>query len=238
VGKNTEVNPANKIGGENLFRDLSAESESIGQTLPAKIHELLEEAIIRGELEPSSRLQPEGLAAQYGVSRVPVREALRSLHEAGWVEIRPHYGVYVRERSMLELRELFEARAGIEAHIAELAATNRTDEDLAAMRQIVEAGRASVKAGNLGATSYASVAFNDAIRKACGNSLLANLAAALEKRARFYFAMVEGDLGSDWIDLEARILQAIFEQDVQQAGEVSRSHIQSTGHAVSKLLDT
>lgn len=214
-----------------------ARQEQIGETIPAKIHEILEEAIIRGELAPSSRLNADGIAAQYGVSRIPVREALRSLHEAGWVDIRPRYGVYVRERSMTELRELFEARSGIEAQISQLAAERRGAEDLSTMRSIVEMGRAAVKRGDLEGTSRVSVDFHDAIRRACGNTLLATLAASLEKRARFYFAMVEGNLGSDWIAVEERLLQAISDQDTKLASEVSRNHILSTGQAVSQLLE-
>jgi DNA-binding GntR family transcriptional regulator len=211
--------------------------EAIGETLPAKIHEILEEAIIRGELAPSSRLHADDIAAQYGVSRIPVREALRSLHEAGWVDIRPRYGVYVRERSMTEQRELFEARSGIEAQISRLAAERRTPDDLAAMREIVEVGRSAVKKGDLESTSRASVNFHDAVRAACGNRLLASLAASLEKRARFYFAMVEGNLGSDWIAVEELLLQAISDKDTQLASETSRNHILSTGQAVSQLLE-
>ena len=66
---------------------------------------------------------------------------------------------------------------------------------------------------------------------------MATLAASLEKRARFYFAMVEGNLGSDWIAVEERLLQAISDQDTKLASEVSRNHILSTGQAVSQLLE-
>jgi len=213
-----------------------AKSEGIGETIPQKIHELLEESIIRGELAPSSRLHADDIAATYGVSRIPVREALRSLHEAGWVEIRPRYGVYVRERSMIELRELFEARSGIEAQIAALSASRRTEDHLDSMRRIVSMGRSSVQSGDQRATSQASVAFNAAIRHASGNSLLANLAATLEKRARFYFSMVEGNLGSDWIDVEEKLLSAIADRNAALASEISRQHILSTGEAVSLLV--
>jgi DNA-binding GntR family transcriptional regulator len=216
----------------------SAPFEAIGETLPAKIHELLEEAIIRGDLAPSSRLNPDDIAARYGVSRIPVREALRSLHEAGWVDIRPRLGTYVRERSMTELKELFEARSGIEAHIAELAATRRTEEDLRQLEAIVNKGKASVTAGDTESTSRASVEFHNAIRGCCGNSLLASLAASLEKRARFYFSMVEGNLGSDWINVEEQLVQSIRKRDSSQAGKTARDHISRTGLAVSKFLET
>lgn len=207
-----------------------------GETLTAQIHGLLEEAIIRGEYAPTSRLHADEIASHYGVSRIPVREALRSLHEAGWVEIRPRYGVYVRDRSTTELHELFEARAGIEAHIAMLAAERRSDDDLLAMRRIVRLGRVAADEGDHEATAQASVEFNQAIRQAAGNTVLAGLAAALEKRARFYFAMVEDRFGSDWVSIEQELLASIGRQDAPAAAEISREHILNTGAEVAKLL--
>lgn len=207
-----------------------------GETLPAQIHGLLEQAIIRGEYAPTSRLHADEIASHLGVSRIPVREALRSLHEAGWVEIRPRYGVYVRDRSMTELRELFETRAGIEAQIARLAAERRSDEDLLGLRRIVRIGRAAADEGDLEATAEASVEFNRAIRQACRNSVLAGLAAALEKRARFYFAMVEDRLGSDWVNVEQALLDSLENGDGDEAARISSSHILNTGEEVSKLL--
>lgn len=212
-------------------------AEPLGHTtLPAQIHRFLEEAIIRGEIAPSTRLHADDIAANYGVSRIPVREALRSLHEAGWVEIRPRYGVYVRERSMTELHELFEARSGIESQIAALAAARRTDDELAALRSIVDDGRSAARDGDMDATADAGIRFNQVMRDACKNGVLAVLSASLEKRARFYFAMIEGRLGADWVSVEQKLLEFIAEGDSVGAATAAREHIEDTGAEVSKLL--
>lgn len=214
-----------------------ADSRPLGRaTLPAQIHARLEEAIIRGEIPPGVRLHADAIAAQYGVSRIPVREALRSLHEAGWIEIRPRYGTYVRERSMNELQELFEARAGLEAHIAELAAERHTDDDLAQLRAAVSAGQDAAAANDIDGTAASSGRFNQVLRAAARNSVLASLSTALEKRARFYFAMVEDRLGADWVTLELELLALVAARDCDAAAEVARRHILDTGTAVSKLL--
>lgn len=205
-------------------------------TLPAQIHELLEEAIIRGDIAPSSRLHADDIAAHYGVSRIPVREALRSLHEAGWVEIKPRYGVYVRDRSATELSELFEARSGIESDIAGLAAQRRTDVDLAALKQIVRKGREAAASDDIDALSRTSVEFNSAIRIAAKNGVLAALSSGLEKRARFYFSMVAGRLGGDWLNVEDRLVELIAAGSSVEASAVSRQHILTTGLEVAKLL--
>ena len=222
---------------EDALTSLQLRSEHLGQTtLPAQIHGYLEEAIIRGEIAPSTRLHADDIAATYEVSRIPVREALRSLHEAGWVDIRPRHGVYVRERSMTELRELFEARAGIESQVAALAAERRTQAELASLRDLVASGRAAAADGDMEATAEVSIRFNRALREACRNGVLATLSASLEKRARFYFAMIEGRLGADWVTVEQRLVDRIAEGDADGAAVAAREHIEDTGREVSKLL--
>ena len=205
-------------------------------TLPAQIHEYLEEAIIRGDIAPSSRLHADDIAAHYGVSRIPVREALRSLHEAGWVEIRPRHGVYVRDRSATELRELFETRSGIEAHIAALAAERRTDDDIATLRRIIRKRQDAAAAHDADSLSRASVELSSAIRAAARNSVLATLSYNLEKRARFYFEMVTSSHGTDWVSMDNSLVELIAAGKSDEAAAKSRKHVLDTGAEAAKLL--
>lgn len=205
-------------------------------TLPAQIHEHLEEAIIRGDIAPSTRLHADDIAAHYGVSRIPVREALRSLHEAGWVEIRPRHGVYVRERSMVELTELFETRSGIESHIASLAAQRRTPDDILKFRSIMATRQDAVRRKDLDALSLASMNLSSAIRAAARNSVLATLAAQLEKRARFYFEMVTSQYGADWASMDNTLVELIAAGDADAAAAKSREHVLETGAEAAEIL--
>lgn len=205
-------------------------------TLPAQIHESLEEAIIVGDIEPGSRLNADQIAAHYGVSRIPVREALRSLHEAGWVEIRPRHGVYVRDRSLTELKELFEARAGIESQLAYLAAQRRTEEDIEHMRRISAERQAALEGGDIRSLSRATLALSDAVRKAAGNGVLAALSYNLEKRARFYFEMVTSRYGADWAKIDNSLVDLIATGDADAAAAKSRQHILDTGDEAAMLL--
>jgi DNA-binding GntR family transcriptional regulator len=207
-------------------------------TLPAQIHDSLEEAIIRGDIAPSSRLHADEIAAHYGVSRIPVREALRSLHEAGWVDIRPRYGTYVRDRSETELQELFEARSGIESQIAALAAARRTTADLALMRGIIQKRQEAIDRGDVESQSRASMELSSAIRAAAGNSVLAHLSANLEKRARFYFEMVTSRHGSEWITSDNSIVELIAAGASEKAATARANHILVTGTEVAKLLSS
>lgn len=204
--------------------------------LPVQIHRALEEAIIAGRVEPGSRMLPDEIAERYGVSRIPVREALSSLAESGWVEIRPRYGVYVRARTRAELAELFEARQGIESEVARLAARRATGDHLAQLTATVTRSEAATAGGDADELSDAAVEFNALLRQAAGNAVLTQLSLTLEKRARFYFSPIAELLGQDWIVGQRRLVGLLTKRDVDAAGESARRHIAETGDSVARLL--
>ena len=163
-------------------------------TLPGRLYAELEAAIINGVLQPGQRLHADDLASHFGVSRIPVREALSSLDQAGWVEIKPRHGVRVRERTVTELHELFEFRAVVEAQVARWAAGRRDETDLRRLEQAVARTRAAV-AAHADDQGIGFVGFREALRQAAHNSVLAATSGVLEKRARFYFSTVEDQAG-------------------------------------------
>jgi len=205
-------------------------------SLPAQIHRALEEAIIAGELSPGSRVLPDEIAESYGVSRIPVREALSSLHEAGWIDIRPRYGAYVRARSRTEVAQLFEARAGIESELARLAAARGDDQAFTRLRASVARTARAAKKSDTHELGAAAVEFNAALRAAAGNHVLAGLSLTLEKRARFYFSPIASALGEEWVEGQTRLLKLLELRDADAAARSARRHIVETGEAVSRLL--
>lgn len=205
-------------------------------TLPAQIHDALEEAIIEGVFAPGARLHADKLAAEYGVSRIPIREALRSLHAAGWVDIRPRYGVYVRDRSLTELHQLVESRSLVESALTGWAATRRGEADVAALRDVVTRSRSAADAGDRSALLALSGEFATAVRVASGNTVLSAISAGLEKRARFYFSMVAADLGPDWVTVHAQLTELIARGAGESATATARQHILDTGRAIADLL--
>lgn len=202
---------------------------AVGATLTSRVHELLEADIIDGRLAPGERLHADALAAQHGMSRIPVREALRSLHEAGWVDIRPRQGVRVRERTVRELDELTELRAVVEGLVARWAAERRSDDDLRALARAV--GHGTPGPGQAGGPGFA-----DLVRRAAGNAVLTTTSAALEKRARFYFSTVAHRLQGDWTGVHEQLLGCVRERDGRGAEEVARRHVEDTGAAVRAVL--
>lgn len=210
--------------------------ELIGSTtLPNRLYAELESAIIAGALQPGQRLHADDLATHYGVSRIPVREALSSLDQAGWVEIKPRHGVRVRERTVTELHELFEFRADVEALVARWAAERRTEVDLDRLEEAVSRTRAAV-AAHADDQGVGFIGFREALRHAAHNSVLAAASAGLEKRARFYFSTVEDQLGDDWVVVEEQVLAFVRAGDGAAAAELTNRHIVDTGVAVDRIL--
>ncbi|MFD1713422.1 GntR family transcriptional regulator [Amnibacterium flavum] len=216
--------------------NLSLPTVGPSETLPARVHAILEQAIIDGRFEPESRIHADDLAAHFGVSRIPVREALRSLHEAGWVEIRPRYGVRVRSRDPLELDDLFEFRAEVERTVARFAAERRDEDDLAAFAEIVESSRVARDAHDLETLDANGLRLYATLRAAAKNAVMAESSVSLEKRARFYYVTIANDLGLDWTYVHERVVDFIRAGDGIAAGDLIHDHILKTGQQTRELL--
>jgi DNA-binding GntR family transcriptional regulator len=111
-----------------------------------KAYDYIRKKILDGEFPPGSSLMTEQLSTEIGVSRTPVRDALRQLESDGLVCIRPRLGASVKQVDMKELRELCELRLALEGHTAYLAALNRNEAELAEIRVAAEAMRRLVEA--------------------------------------------------------------------------------------------
>lgn len=109
---------------------------------------LLRKSIAELRLPPGSALSEKEIAAQYGVSRQPVREAFIKLSEAGLVEIRPSRGTYVMKISVREVANARFVREAIETEIARHAASLATPEDLDALRDLIVRQRAAAASGD------------------------------------------------------------------------------------------
>jgi DNA-binding GntR family transcriptional regulator len=204
--------------------------------LPSQIYDALEAAIINGVLQSGQRLHADDLAEHYGISRIPVREALSSLARAGWVEITPRHGVHVRQRDPRELQDLFEFRADVEALVARWAAVRRTPEDLASLQRAVQNSRAAARDTTDQQLMGYSTQFRDALRNASHNTVLAATSAQLEKRAQFYFSTVAHELGMEWLHVHEQTLKLVRQRDAAAAASLAAQHIAATGTAVHDLL--
>src|ERR1051325_3012113 len=105
---------------------------------PALVDKLasdLQQRVLSGDIPSGTRLRQSALAAEFGVSRTPIREALRKLQAGGLVELQPHRGALVRGLSAREIRDAYEVRAELEALAAELAAVRIRHDQLDRLRR-------------------------------------------------------------------------------------------------------
>jgi DNA-binding GntR family transcriptional regulator len=220
--------------------------------LAATIHaRVLSGAIVRG-----TRLPQEALAAEFGVSRTPVREALRKLQAAGVVELLPHRGAVVRGPSAREIRESYEVRTELEGLAAELATARIGDADLQRLRDAERLFRTSVVDlvaglrrrgrdtpwGENDAWVRANDLFHQAILEAAGNHRLAEVMGDL--RRSFPRELTWSALSANSRRLEENVLQhgeildAIERRDAGAARLRMIAHVRAAGELVLHHFET
>jgi DNA-binding GntR family transcriptional regulator len=134
-----------------------------------EIQHLLRNDIVSGELPFGSRLIIEELALRYGVSHMPIREALRVLHGEGLVVIEPNRGARVRPIYSGFIEDVFDVRCAIETMLARRAAERRTDQHLQRLREAAAKLEARVAAGDHASVAAANREFHAVINDAAGN---------------------------------------------------------------------
>lgn len=192
--------------------------------------ELLAEQITAGRIAPGSALEEERLAAAHGISRTPVREALRLLAATGLVEHRPHRVAVVARPEPGRLAEMFQAMAELEAICATLCAGAMSRADKARLAARHAAMAALVEADALDGYRDANVAFHEALYAGAGNGYLAELAGATRRRlAPFRAAQLGGGdrLAASHAEHGA-IVGAILAGDGAAAAAAVRAHLAAT----------
>jgi DNA-binding GntR family transcriptional regulator len=195
-----------------------------GRPLSRLIRDALVERIVSGGVEPGARLVETQLAAEYGTSQAPVREALRELEAVGMVEIRPRRGTFVRPFIQQTLRESYVVRAALEETATRLAILASTVPTVA-LQAAVQAMRAAARSGDAHAAARASVAFHRHIVLAANNELLAISWEALQIEARTSVAMVAAGLSlTDIARDHAELLKSIVDGELETACRHARDH--------------
>lgn len=210
---------------------------AVSVNLPSHVQSVLQEAILSGALAPGERLLVDEVAAHFGVSKIPVREALKALETDGWVQSQPRRGTYVRPLSREELRETFEMRRLLEPYSARLAATRRSDQQLAVLKDLLVKSAAALKAGNVVELSATNSRFHSVMADAAGNRMLSDSIAKLELQLRRYFVSVDWRQRRESMAQHKAIFEAIRDRQVDQAEELTRAHIDHTESLAAESID-
>lgn len=196
-------------------------------TLAETLAEAIADGILKGTLPPGERLDEMRLAEQHGVSRTPVREALRQLAMSGLIEMRPRKGAIVTRVTPELLESLFVAMAEMEATCARLAAMSMTPIERRRLQARHEKMMALAAAGDIEAYSDANVAFHSSIYAGAHNAPLAEYALALRRRVgpfrRAQF-QIEGRLTRSNKEHDA-VVRAIVSGDAAGAHATMLHHV-------------
>lgn len=206
--------------------------------LSEQLRERLEEQIATGDLAPGTLLDEGSIAAQHGVSRTPVREALIQLAAEGLIEIRPRRGAIVTSIGPTRLMEMFEVMAELEAMCARLAARRMGERERAELTAAHRACEAARDAQDPDAYFYCNERFHMAIYAGSHNAFLREQAQALHRRLRPYRRLqlrVRNRLGVSFAEHQL-IVDAICGGDAEAAARELRAHVMVQGERFGDLL--
>jgi len=202
------------------------------------VFESLREAIIQGRLKPGERLMEMQLADEMGVSRTPVREAIRKLELEGFVVMIPRKGAFVAGISVKDIVDVFEVRAALEALAAGLASERITADELEELeRSLVQIGELSDK-DNVGAIVENDINFHDIIYKACRNQRLIQIITHLKEQIQRFRTTSLSQPGRlrDALVEHRGIVEAISDRNAEVAQNLAREHIENAEQSLLNAM--
>ncbi|MEU6555051.1 GntR family transcriptional regulator [Streptomyces sp. NPDC046915] len=190
--------------------------------------------IIAGRLLPGDRLVERELAERFGVSRVPVREAIRALVAEGFVLFETPRRTVVRRLTPTDVKELFELREALEVYAAGLAAARATPQALAELRELLGQSATATETGDAEAITDVNTRFHDRIRALAGNSLLISVMEPVDGRLRWLTRQNE-----EWPQLlmeHRELYESIASGDPDRARAHALRHVQANYRSTVRHL--
>lgn len=203
-----------------------------------QIANTLEQLVFAGEFEDGERLDELKLAEQFSVSRTPIREALQVLVSLGMAEQIPRRGVFIRQPRPVELMEMFESMAEIEASCGRLAAKRMRDADLGALAEANNRCQEAVNGADSDSYYAENEVFHQIIYRGAANSFLEKQALRLQNRLKAYRRVqlkFRGRMVQSMSE-HSQILNALENGDAERAATVLRSHVAVQGEKFHQLV--
>ena len=211
---------------------------NIDEYLPLRevVFHTLRKAIIQGELQPGERLMEVTLANKLGVSRTPVREAIRMLERL--VVMIPRKGAEVAKITVRDLKDALEVRMAIDSLSVKLACERLDEDDKTEIKQACVAFREAVKSGNVQAIVEGDERFHNTIYRASKNQKLITIAMNLREQVyRYRFEYVKDfSYHENLIREHDQITEAILKGDVETAQKIMKEHIYNQEQIVIRNL--
>ncbi len=202
-----------------------------------EVAERLRQRIFSHELPPGAWVDEQAIAEEYGISRTPLREALKVLTSEGLVTLKPRRGCYVTEISERDLDEIFDVITLLESECAKLSASRASDEELAHLQGIHADLERAAAAQDINGFFEANQAFHHALQTIAGNRWLQQTIQDLRKvikLSRHHSLFSEGRLEQSLAE-HRNILDAMLAHDVVAAESHMREHLRDGRAALARI---
>ena len=213
---------------------------NMNEYLPLRdvVFNTLRQAILKGELAPGERLMEIQLANKLGVSRTPIREAIRKLELEGLVLMIPRKGAEVAEITEKNMRDVLEVRKALEELAVQLACEKITDEEIEEMKKAAEEFKMILKSKDITEIAEADVRFHDIIYMATDNQKLIHLLNKLREQMYRYRVeyLKKKECYPQLLREHQAIIEAIEKSNKETASEIMGQHIENQVTAVTDSL--
>ncbi len=207
-------------------------------SLASVVHQEIERLIVSGDIRPGVKLTESMLAARLGVSRGPVREAIRLLEQAGLVRQEKNRGAFVRNVPMDEAMEIYELRAMLEAQVGRLLAGALSSAQLKELRGMVEAMERAAKVGQTDSYHAMNLYFHDRLVEFTGNRKLASVYRRLIKELSLFRRMNLSDASilPQSAAQHRRIVKAIAAGEPEAAARAMHEHVLASRERTERAI--
>lgn len=198
----------------------------------------LREAILKGDLKPGERLMELQLASKLGVSRTPIREAIRMLEQEGLAVTTPRKGAEVAKMTLKDMEDVLEIRDALDELAVRIACQKISDEQLRQLEDMKELFEKSTQTGNVKKIAEADVTFHDVIYEATGNLKLVTLLNNLREQVyRYRVEYIKDPKNYPTLIAEHEaILESLKNRDVKNAVEAMHVHVANQAEAVKTVI--
>lgn len=202
------------------------------------IFNTLREAIIVGELKPGERLMEVQLAEKMGVSRTPVREAIRKLELEGLVEMLPRKGAHIADLSVKDIMDVLEVRATLDGLASSLSASRISEDEIKELRHVHSQFINYVEKENLQGSIKKDVEFHDIIYRSSRNDKLIQISNNLREQIQRFRVIYIKDYSStrELIKEHNEIMDAITARNSDAAMKSAQTHIKKQEEAITKSV--
>jgi DNA-binding GntR family transcriptional regulator len=209
------------------------------RTISAAVAEELRRRIVDGEFSAGFQLRQDALAAEFGVSRIPVREALMQLEAEGLVKIHPHRGAIVSELSTAEIQELFELRALLEPRLLKASARHLTEADYARLDQILNEYSSELRAKHVKRWGELNSEFHTVLYQHAGQpralAIVANLLQECDRHTRLQLSLTDGMKRAE-VE-HAELLHLCKSGKIAAACALLKTHIENVSKSLRQYFD-